>query len=169
MNYLLEMRTMVELSLIGIVGILSIEVLSVWVGLGVLVSGIIYGTIMVRQGASIRREEKRVTQILEVEHQTKLKGEQVKLEIGRVELKSSEAKLEREQVELKSSEVKLEREQVELKSSEAKSEREQVESEKQQLRITVLEANLEKVNIEIGRLKRGPKIGDDDSRNSDRK
>lgn len=84
-------------------------------------------------------EEKRVAQILEVEHQTKLKGE----------------------------EVKLKREQVELKSSEAKLEREQVESEKQQFRITVLEANLEKVNIELGRLKRGPKIGDDDSRNSD--
>lgn len=145
MNYFLEMRAVVELSLIGMVGILSIEVLSVWVGLGVLALGIIFGTIMVRQGASIRKEEKRAAQILEVEHQTKLKGEQVKLE--------------REQVELK-------RKQVELKSSETKLEREQVESEKQ-LRITVLEANLEKVNIELGRLKRGPKIGDDDSRNSD--
>ena len=166
MNYFLEMRAVVELSLIGMVGILSIEVLSVWVGLGVLASGIIFGTIMVRQGASIRKEEKRTAQILEVEHQTKLKGEQVKLEREQVELKrkqvelkNSEAKLEREQVELK-------RKQVELKSSETKLEREQVESEKQ-LRITVLEANLEKVNIELGRLKRGPKIGDDDSRNSD--
>ena len=145
MNYFLEMRAVVELSLIGMVGILSIEVLSVWVGLGVLASGIIFGTIMVRQGASIRKEEKRTAQILEVEHQTKLKGEQVKLE--------------REQVELK-------RKQVESENSETKLEREQVESEKQ-LRITVLEANLEKVNIELGRLKRGPKIGDDDSRNSD--
>ena len=152
MNYFLEMRAVVELSLIGMVGILSIEVLSVWVGLGVLASGIIFGTIMVRQGASIRKEEKRAAQILEVEHQTKLKGEQVKLEREQVELK-------RKQVELKNSEAKLEREQVELK-------RKQVESEKQ-LRITVLEANLEKVNIELGRLKRGPKIGDDDSRNSD--
>ena len=153
---------MVELSLIGMVGILSIEVLSVWVGLGVLVSGIIFGTIMARQGSNRRREEKRAAQILEVEHQAKLKGEQVKLEREQVELKGEQVKLEREQVE-------LEREQVELKSSEAKLEREQVESEKQQLRITVLEANLEKVNIELERLKVSSNIGDDDSRNSDRK